>query len=523
MATTPIRTFDLAAEYGVRWDRDKTLSALGYTYATAKAKFAALIPWLESLGWSNEEVLALYEFCAAWNDAFWRGNGYFSESPNYANLTATRCNIIAPHGAYRLNFPCLFNQGSYTGQGAGEYSGTPNQSSGGTGLYIDHGTWMKSRAPEQFCLKSITWGLESGYAECFTISGFRFEGGKTGSVHDPSYVSAGMGIWDSGEASKVESCYAFGFNSYGFMNVRGTPSRFDQCSAFSNGIFGLGLIGNDLSTVTVIGMSGDDNGALIGVRAGYNRPAGATVTIIGAKSESGKRQPFRKQKLFDGQGAGNWTITGAWAHAIDSPECVIAADFQTYNGQLDVRGLKFEGYTIALKLTAKGKTTTHSAAGDTPLSFIANEGGIVTTTRTLGGTAPVPPPPDPVPPVDPPPTGVWKSGPRTNTAANGTIPVGVTGTKVEFTGIKWTKGAANSYPSLVGIGNAGGVQLLPDGTLVVGNGTGTTATFSPAKLTNGVSTALTITFASQQLIGTLLNPPGRNDAFQGSWTEGKVS
>ena len=80
----------------------------------------------------------------------------------------------------------------------------------------------------------------------------------------------------------------------------GTPSRFDQCSAFSNGIFGFGLIGNDLSTITIVGPSGDDNGALIGVRSGYGRPGGGTVTVVGAKSKSGKLTPFRKQKLFDG-------------------------------------------------------------------------------------------------------------------------------------------------------------------------------------------------------------------------------
>lgn len=458
MATTSIRTFDLAKEYGVDTSRDKILKDLGYTYTQAAGAFKALIPWLESQGWSQAEVLNLYEFNAAWNDAFLRGCGYFSENPVYSNLTGARLNIIAPHGAFRVNYPCLFNQGNYQGQGAGNYSGASGQSTGGTGIYIDHGSWMTARSPERFCLKSITWGLESGYAECFTVSGFRFEGGKTGSVHDPSYISAGMGIWDSGEASKVESCYAFGFNSYGFMNVRGTPSRFDQCSAFSNGIFGFGLIGNDLSTVTITGPSGDDNGALIGVRSGYGRPSGATVTVIGAKSESGKRTPYRKQKLFDGQGAGNWTITGAWVHAIDGPECVIACDFQTYNGQIDVSGLRHDGYSVALKLTSNGATTTYASPGNvTPYSFIAKETGVVFQSRVLtpsGGTPPVTPPVEP--PVTPPAGTKFSGGPYSVTSSTFNVVVNVSGvTVVNLTGFKATN---LNWGRVIGTG-AGGPSL----------------------------------------------------------------
>lgn len=528
MATTSIRTFDLAKEYGVDTSRDKILKDLGYTYTQAAGAFKALIPWLESQGWSQAEVLNLYEFNAAWNDAFLRGCGYFSENPVYSNLTGARLNIIAPHGAFRVNYPCLFNQGNYQGQGAGNYSGASGQSTGGTGIYIDHGSWMTARSPERFCLKSITWGLESGYAECFTVSGFRFEGGKTGSVHDPSYISAGMGIWDSGEASKVESCYAFGFNSYGFMNVRGTPSRFDQCSAFSNGIFGFGLIGNDLSTVTITGPSGDDNGALIGVRSGYGRPGGATVTVIGAKSESGKRTPYRKQKLFDGQGAGNWTITGAWVHAIDGPECVIACDFQTYNGQIDVSGLRHDGYSVALKLTSNGATTTYASPGNvTPYSFIAKETGVVFQSRVLTpsvGTPPVTPPVEP--PVTPPATGLPVTIPaHTNTNKDAREALDIAGVKkVTFYGLKWN-GPNNpaSYPFLLGIGSNGGIQLNAGanfGQLLATNVAGA-VTFSQSKLTAGSTTTLTITFAQAQTIADLYNPDQRSDAFLGSFTSAK--
>lgn len=562
LTPTPYRTFDLEAQYGVTWQHDHTLAQHGYTYAQAQQKFPDFVTWLEQQGWSQSEVLGLYEFCCAWNDAFWRGNGYFTEVPVFSDVTRSRLKIIAPHGAFHLNYPCLFNQGIYEGQGAGNYSGTQGQSTGGTGLYLDNTNWMVGRSPERFCLKTITWGLPSGYAECFTVRNFRFEGGRTSMVNDPSFIAAGMGIWDSGEASGVEYCYAFGFNSYGFMNVRGTPSRFDQCSAFSNGIFGFGLIGNDLSTVTIIGPSGDDNGALIGVRGGYERPGGATVTVVGAKSESGKRTPYRKQKLFDGQGAGNWTITGAWAHAVDAPECVIAADFQTHNGQIDVRGLKFEGYTTALRLTAKGSTTTYSAATNSPLSFVAIETGLLTSTRTMtpsGGTTPPPTtctwvagtktcgacvnstqtcttpfvssvagctptaskPADVVTTqactVTPPTTALYTASNLSNSAVDAKVKingdVGIANVKrVVFTTIKQTVGGGSSYPYLLGMTGDTGVQSVPGGAIVGWNVT-LTATGS---LVVGTAVNVTVTFATPQTVLTLYNRAGSRDAFIGS-------
>lgn len=554
-----IRSFDMERDNGITWQHDHTLTQHGFTYTTAKAKFGVFIGKLEAEGWSQAEVMGLYEFCVAWNDDFLRGCGYFSETPQLQNLTGARVSIKAPPGGFRLNYPCWFNQGIYEGAGAGNYSGSPGQSTGGTGLYLDNATWYTSRSPERFCLKSITWGMETGYAECFTVKHFRFEGGRTSQLNDPSFIAAGMGIWDSGEASGVEYCYAFGFNTYGFMNVRGTPSRFDQCSSFSNGIFGFGLIGNDLSTITIVGPSGDDNGALVGVRSGYGRPGGGTVTIVGAKSESGKRTPYRKQKLFDGQGAGNWTINGAWVHAIDAPDCVISCDFQTYNGQIAVTGLRHDGYTVALRLTRNGTTTNYASPGSiTPYSFTAIETGLVSSTRTMtpgGGT--IPPPttctwiagtetcgacnngkqdcttpyvssvagctPTGAKPADlvvsktctvTPPTGaLFSQANLTNSDPAKLTAMNVTGVKrAVFTAANWTKIGTGSYPYLLGLANDQGVQALPSGA-IVGWGVNLTAS---GPLVAGSSVTITVTFTNPVTVTSLFNRATSRDAFQGT-------
>lgn len=455
--TTDHRTFDLQTEYGVTWQHDHTLSQHGYSYAQAKAKFPAWVGYCEYAGWSQSEVLSTREIVAAFDDAEWRSDGYFTEMPYYPNGMQSRCNIILPHGHFSLDQPLIFGQGIIEGQGAGNYASGGN-STGGTVLELDNANWKTSRFPERLCMRSSTWGDNGslGYAETFTIRHIRFYGGKDGSLNDASYTAAGIGIWDAGEASGVEYCYAIGFNSYGFMSVRGTPSTFRNCSAFSNGLFGFGLIGNDLSTVTIICPSGDDNGALVGVRGGYDRPGGGTVTIIGAKSESGKRTPYRKQKLFDGQGAINLNVEGAWVHAIDGPTAVISCDFQTFNGGVSVHGLRHDGYSTALSITKGSTVKTYASPGSyAPYDFVANETGLVWASRSMGGSTPVDPGPIDPGPVDPPPSSGNSFGPFTMTSTT-CVQVNVPNvTKVKITGlvaksVNWGRicGTGNNGPSL---------------------------------------------------------------------------
>jgi hypothetical protein len=398
------QTTDLAIKYGLPKICREPLSAK-YDYAGVKAKYPAFIIWAEYKGLTQAEILSVNEFAAAWNNEVWATDGYIAPYVQDAypqNGCQSRGNIDASGVLYaKTNIPCTIAFGIYSGGGTGNYTDA-NGSTGGTQIEVDHATWVKRVFPERNLFQTDTWGNDqiSGYQESFIFQGFRLEGGWTDKVHDPSFSSSGVAIWDSGETSRVQHNYAYGFNSYGFQNVRGTPSIFDGCSAFSNGIAGFGLLGNDLSTIAVYSPSGDDNPALIYIEGAYGRPGGGTVTVISNKNENGKRQPPRDQVFIRARGACNIVAIGTWVHSTYSVANVIEIDFQDFNGGLDVSGLRYDGYANLLKLTAKGVTKVYPGPGAyAPISFIANETGVVFTSRDMGAGAPAPTPPTPVPPT----------------------------------------------------------------------------------------------------------------------------
>jgi len=111
---------------------------------------------------------------------------------------------------------------------------------------------------------------------------------------------------------------------------------------------------------------------------------------VGNKAETNNVQGRKHgdQSFLDLTGAWNVTVTGAWCFASTPVPVCMAIDFQTFAGQLDVRGLKYTGFTSSLRLTAKGKTTTFSGPGNyIPVSFLANETGLVSASRDMGAAA----------------------------------------------------------------------------------------------------------------------------------------
>lgn len=86
--------------YGVNLTRDKTLKDLGYTYQSAKDWAPAFVGYCESRGWTQAEVLSLYEFETAWNDWVIATNFYLNGGIYYPpnNIYHSRAQIIAPDG-----------------------------------------------------------------------------------------------------------------------------------------------------------------------------------------------------------------------------------------------------------------------------------------------------------------------------------------------------------------------------------------------------------------------------------------
>ncbi|TXH47165.1 MAG: hypothetical protein E6Q97_27800, partial [Desulfurellales bacterium] len=422
---------DLAQKYSLSSFATGPLNK-SFTYETARNKYGAFVQWAEFLGMTRAELLSVNEFAAAWNNEIWSTDGYVAPNVQGAypqNGCQSRVNINASGVYYaKTNIPCIVAFGKYTGGGTGNYTDATG-TTGGTQIEVDHAAWLSRIFPGRYLFQTDTWATNTimGYQESFIFEGFRLEGGWTSKVHDPSFESAGIAIWDSGETSRVEHVYAFGFNSYGFLNVRGTPTIFNGCSAFSCGIGGFGLLGNDLATIALYSPSGDDNAALIFIDGAYDRPGGSTITIVAAKHENGKRTPVRDQRLIRARGACNIVVDGASVHSTYTIETLIEVDFQQYLGQIDVRGLRYDGYANMLKHTSNGRTQLIKGPGAyAAVSFVATEQGLVSSTR--GGTVQPPPPPasctyaysD---------WGPCVNGTRTRTVTSAT-PAGCTGTPV---------------------------------------------------------------------------------------------
>lgn len=529
-------TIDLAQR--IDWTQDRQLKDLPYTYETAKKEFPLWVGYCEFMGWTSVEVMSLYKMVCVANQAFFENWGYFTElQPNYSDLRS-RGEVLFPDGGYRLNYPILFGYGSYRGKGSNLYyvpHGKANPgTTPGTGLYIDHDTWLSARAPERFCMKACSFGQNAGtsYMQGTTISHIYFNGGYADKTLNVAFVSSSIAMWDAGEASSVHHCYADGFNGNGFSFYKGTPNFGYALSAFSNCGGGVAILGNNgLSTSTFLDISGDDNRELILVDSmGPGNTGGGTVVINGVKHENGKRQPFRQMKMCTLRGALNVVINGISADTQNDPnaDILMDVDFQTFAGQVEVHGIRQNGYKTALRYTTNGKSRSFLPPGNiVPWSFTVQEGGIVNTTRTMtevGGSSPTPTP-------TPPPSGSTAApkdfGALTNANPGMKVPLNVTNVKkATVEGLKWNSAGANSYPYILGLqtasGQEAGVQLLPNGTVVPYGSVQLTA--SPAKLVKGSATAVTLvlTFTQPVTVQYLGNREGSNDAFLGTWTALKL-
>lgn len=513
--------------------------ALSKTYTTttaASGKYPGFVTWMKWKGATDAEILSVNEVAAAWDNEVWATDGYVAGNVNSAypqNGCQSRANIDASGIFYaKTNIPLILAFGTYTGGGTGNYTETTTAnggpgSTGGTCIAIDHSTWLKRIFPDRNAMQSASWGDESfnGYSESFTVRGFRLEGGMDNKVHDSSFQSSGIAIWDSGETSTVEKCFASNFNDAGFHNVRGTPSIFYACSAFSNRRYGFWLDGSSLATIVLIGPSGDDNGfgdgtpgALIGGGPGYGREGGGTLSIISAKNESDNvaGRMKGKQRFLDLTGAWNVAVNGVQVYTATPLQEAIAIDWQGFNGSLDVRGMNLINYTNFAKLTSNGKVRAIKSPGNyTPFSAVTNESGFLWASRDLGqGT--ITPPVDPGPidpgPVDPPPTGSssYTGGPFTVNTSTFYVPVNVSKvTKAVFT----FKPTSLAYGRILGTGpSLPSLQLYPNGYMYYAG-----QSVSDIRAVVGKTQTITATLPSINVTGLFQTDASQGGAQQGQF------
>jgi hypothetical protein len=289
----------------------RLLSETG-TIATQSAKYVHTFGWARQRGWTDAEIMSLSHAEAAWHNAFWSGeNGnYSSQAPGHA------INIEVPAGKFPVTFPLPFAQGVYKGQGSRFHDNSGTHSYGSTMWYVNHTGWKASKSVDRIILRSANWGVDGGYGAWvhhYRIEGMMFDGNRrTKWMPTAPGESAGIGAWDSGEASTIANCYFDNFEKDGILLVRGTPVNIFACSMFNTSRFGLAIVGG--GSVTVTSISGDESGiGLIGSIPGYGRPSNTRLAVFGAKQEtstSGEFRPWKGSNFLYAEGWITATIHG---------------------------------------------------------------------------------------------------------------------------------------------------------------------------------------------------------------------
>ena len=384
-----------------------------YTAAQLKDNYAAWFDrWTKKLGRTEADFGKLSVFVNEWQNA-----GYSTSSLGPMNPLASVVDIDVPEGLYLVNYILDYGYADYTFGGTFVYY----PGNGSTNIGVWHEKWMAGTARDLFRHAMHGTDLTGSYAESFTFRGVRLLGNAAkGITADPSFKSTGLAVWDAGETSRVMDIYAEGFNNIGIDFIRGTPTTTETLTAFNNcdaGIMLTGTAGNTFNHGTI---SGDDNGALLEMRAGWGRQAGGQVDIDCMKSEAGvtpiSRNPHRKQKLMVLRGQFGVNVGVArGSHSQVRVDNLIEVDCRLTDGNKQVSNLVIGSingfnYGNAVKDLANGWEA--ADLGDYncySLQYTSHNGGQLfnpfhTFAKVGGGTTN----PPTNPPVNPPTTGTVK-------------------------------------------------------------------------------------------------------------------
>lgn len=460
-------------------------------------------------------------------DAAWTQEAPNNLASGYQN---TYTQAILPKGKFTSPATINIPRGGMIGEGCFSYNGQGGDQGQVATEFVMLDNWIGSGSERRlFETPNANTTGNMGYNECFVITGVR----ATGPYKFGDGINRiGWFIRKPGSATWINQVQANGFQR-GFVNIDGVPVTYGTITTFSNEFAGFSAAGTALATINIMSLEGDGNARLFEAVPGYGLAAGGKINIGLLKCEDGITAgvTIRNQiaAYLEGQYNVNIGITNFSNAGGSNPEAMFVVNPTLGGGANQKSLLRAQvsgfGYTNLLKNKVTGSVWTldedyaaaefrHYASGD----------GLFTDCKEIakvGGT--------PTPPVDPvPSTGLPVTIPaHTNTSSGAREVLNIAGVrKVTFTGLKWNgPGNPASYPFLLGIGTNGGIQLnaAPNSGQLLATNVSGGATFSQAKLTAGATVTLTITFAQAQTIATLFNPSLRNDAFQGSWLEAKVS
>lgn len=282
----------MSSYYGVNHENGSKQIKEMISLEAARTKLKDLFAHFNALGWNNDKIMSMRFFAACANDAVWGGHAIEHTKP-----CISRTNVYLPAGEFRMNWDFPKCMGQYIGMGP--HQGY-HEAHAATTLRVDRDGWLGDKM-DMAAMRSTGWGLQGNEGWCHAgfVDAIGFVGNNSG-WHNPNYVETGLKLWDEAEGASMGRVWSSDHNGYGVEIVRGTPQNWNGAlSVFTNSLGGLALFDNELATVNINNVSGDDNGnALVVQGSKYERGAGGNINIAQIKSESGKRTPNRGQVVF---------------------------------------------------------------------------------------------------------------------------------------------------------------------------------------------------------------------------------
>jgi len=196
-------------------------------------KYGSDVVWQDRLKWAwlrLKNVMTIEEFrnlavtFAELQDVVW-----MYEAPN--NLVSgyqnTYSQALLPKGRFLVNYNGLIPRGGMLGEGPFGYGGNGSDHGQVATEFVTADTWIKGGTEQRmFQTANPADTTNSGYNECFVISGVRLTGVKKAGV-----TRVGWWLRKPGSTTWLNQIQANGFNK-GFVNIDGVPVEYGTIRAF---------------------------------------------------------------------------------------------------------------------------------------------------------------------------------------------------------------------------------------------------------------------------------------------------
>lgn len=338
-------------------------------------------------------------------DGSWRGEAANNIARGFLN---TYNYVVIPSGRYEINAECVVPRGGITGSSSFWSPGNGQ----GHGFYAteivmrDDIWWPAGPGAERRMLTTPNSDGSAGnfsYNESMTVEKMYLHGpDKKGD----GITRIGMFLSWMGECTYVNQVRA-DYWTHGMVARGGVPLTIGTASTFWNHTGGLSLLGCAQATFSIQTLSGDGNGRLLNLAAGYGSPAGGIVNVGLLKNEDGTTPGAAVSNQVavyaEGQYVVNIGIATLACQNGANPEAMFVLNptlpsYGTQASTLRVGGVYHFGFSTVIKNRVTGSTWSapqysgfefvHYAKWDKVVSGCDD---LVKNGGTGGGTTPPPP------------------------------------------------------------------------------------------------------------------------------------